>query len=588
MKATGTRVAVLFAVGALSLTTACSSGGGGDKESKETGKPQAKTDLVSIGTAQESTGPAVEIPGAKKGGTATVFNRRDFAHLDPMRAYVSDQSSVAELVGRRLTYFKRDGDRTILVGDLATDAGTTTDGGKTWKYTLKDGLKYEDGSPIVAADIKYGVERSFHKAYGQGPKWIQSWLAGKETYWETYEGPFGGKELGPDKIEVQGDKTIIFKLAAPHGDFPFAASMGTTAPVPKAKDTKDDYDKRPFASGPYKITEHTADKSMTLVKNEHWDPKTDSVRHQYVDQFKFELGIAAPQQFQRLTAAAGSDATATTLGQRPDAAFANEINTNPNLKGRVTDEVGPYTSRFDINNKRIPDKQVRLAILTGFPRQSARLAEGGPTAGDFATTLGSPTQLGWAKYPSILDTIPPDGDQAKAKQILEQAGKLNQNLLFCYDTSPTQQARAVPIVARLKESGFNVQEKQISDKEYYDVIGKLDTPCDLYWAGWGADWPTGATVYTPVWDGRKIVDDGENYSQYNNPTVSAEIDKALQIADVNAQAVEFMKIDKMILEEIPNVPYVFQRHRLAYGPGIGGVDKLDIHGNINLQNLFIK
>ncbi|MYV98217.1 ABC transporter substrate-binding protein [Streptomyces sp. SID3343] len=586
MKTTGKRrFAALLAVGALAVSaSACSSGGGGDKEEK--GVPAAKTATVSVGTAADSKGPAAAVPGGKPGGSVSVLNRTGFSHLDPQRAYVSNLMTVSELVSRRLTFYKKEGDKVTLVGDLATDPGSSTDGGKTWKFTLKDNLKYEDGSPIVAADVKYGVERSFFKAYNQGPKWVQQWLAGTENYFEVYDGPFEGKELGPDKIEVPDDKTIIFKLTEAHPDFPFAVAMGTTSPMPKAKETKDANDRTPFASGAYRVASHDPGKLMVLEKNTNWDPATDAIRHQYVDSFKFELGVTAPQQFQRLTAAAGTDATAFTLNERPDASFAEQIAKDPSLAARVTDGVGPYTNRWDINNSRITDVNVRRAMLTAFPRVAARLAEGGPTAGDFATTIASPTQLGYAPYKSPFEGLPPNGDQEKAKGMLQAANKIGQKVVFCFTTSKTQQERAVPIIEALNRAGFQMERKEISDTEYYDVIGKLDTPCDLYWAGWGADWPTGATVYTPVYDGRKVVNDGENYAQYKNAAVDTEIDRILKLGQ-NEQAAEWMKLDEKIMQDVPSIPYIYQRHRLVYGPQVGGAT-LNIHGAIDLSNIFVK
>ncbi|GCE01445.1 ABC transporter substrate-binding protein [Embleya hyalina] len=587
MTSTGKRRFVaLFAVGALAASASACSSGGGDKKDN-TAKPSAKTASVVIGTAADSKGPAAEVPGAKKGGVAGVLNRTGFSHLDPGRAYVSNLMTVSELISRRLTTYKREGDKTTLVGDLATDTGTTTDGGKTWKYTLKDNLKYEDGTPIVAADVKYGVERMFNKAWNEGPVWIQGWLTGSDKYWEAYPGPYEGAELPNDKIEVPDAKTIIFHLASPQGDFPFAAAMGTTAPMPKSKDTKEQIDTKPFASGPYKITTHEPDKQLILDKNPNWDPASDSVRHQYVDQFKFEMGIPGATQFQRLTAAAGSDAAAFTLNERPDANFAQQIATDPALKNRVTDGIGPYANRFDINNLRITDVNVRKAMAIAFPRQSARLAEGGPTAGDFSTTIASPTQLGYAPYKSLFDGLPPDGDQAKAKQMLEAAGKVGQKVVLCINTTKVQQERALPIMDMLGKAGFQMERKEISDKEYYDVIGKLDTPCDLYWAGWGADWPTGSTVYTPVYDSRQVLDNGQNYAKYKNPAVDAEIDRILKITDTNAQAVEWMKLDEKIMQDVPSIPYIYQRHRLVYGPQIGGA-ALNSKGAIDLNNIFIK
>ncbi|MGC0419202.1 ABC transporter substrate-binding protein [Embleya sp. AB8] len=580
------RIVALCAVGALAASASACSSGSGDKKDN-TAKPSAKTASVIIGSVADSKGPAAEVPGAKKGGVAGVLNRTGFSHLDPGRAYVSNLMTVDELVTRRLTTYKIEGDKTTLVGDLATDPGTTTDGGKTWKYTLKDGLKYEDGSPIVAADVKYGVERTFFKAWNEGPTWIQTWLAGTDNYFDTYPGPFDGAELGNDKIEVPDAKTIIFHLTSPQADFPFAAAMGTTAPMPKSKETKEGIDTKPFASGAYKISSHEPDKQLILDRNPNWDPNTDAVRHQYVDSFKLEMGIPAATQFQRLTAAAGSDASAFTLNERPDANFAQQIATDPALKNRVTDGVGPFTNRWDINNLRITDVNVRKAMLTAFPRQSARLAEGGPMSGDFATTIASPTQLGYAPYKSLFDGLPPDGDQAKAKQMLEAAGKVGQKVVLCITTTKVQQERALPIMDMLGKAGFQMERKEIPDKEYYDTIGMVDTPCDLYWASWAADWPTGSTVYTPVYDSRQVKDKLPNYSKYKNPAVDAEIDRILKISDPNAQAVEWMKLDEKIMQDVPSIPYTYMRHRLVYGPQIGGA-ALNIYGAINLNNVFIK
>ncbi len=48
-----------------------------------------------------------------------------------------------------------------LVGDLATEPAVPTDGGKTWKYTLRSGVKYQDGTTVTSKDVKYAIERPF-------------------------------------------------------------------------------------------------------------------------------------------------------------------------------------------------------------------------------------------------------------------------------------------------------------------------------------------------------------------------------------------------------------------------------------------
>ena len=85
--------------------------------------------------------------------------------------------------------------------DLATDTGRPSDGGKTWTFTLKDGLKYSDGTLIKAADVKWGLERSFAPAFSGGLTYHKDLLSPGLAY----KGPFdGGKEL--DSIQTPDDE----------------------------------------------------------------------------------------------------------------------------------------------------------------------------------------------------------------------------------------------------------------------------------------------------------------------------------------------------------------------------------------------
>ena len=55
---------------------------------------------------------------------------------------------------------KSDTEQAKLVADAATDTGKASDGGKTWAFTLKDGLKWEDGKAVTCDDFKYGISRT--------------------------------------------------------------------------------------------------------------------------------------------------------------------------------------------------------------------------------------------------------------------------------------------------------------------------------------------------------------------------------------------------------------------------------------------
>ena len=235
------------------LTVALAATGCSETKDTDTGGGEAKTQTGSISyEAADNNGPAKAVDGAAKGGTLTVYQPSDFEHLDPARNYVSTQLLTSQLIYRALTGYKEDGSgKLMLVGDLATDPGKDVNGDcKVWEFKLKDGVKYEDGTPVVAKDVAYGVARSFAPELNEGMHYIQQWLYPGGTYNATYKGPYNGGALAPEGVETPDDKTIRFTFKDAHCDMPYAASAPMTSPVPQAKDTKGDYDRRPFSSGP--------------------------------------------------------------------------------------------------------------------------------------------------------------------------------------------------------------------------------------------------------------------------------------------------------------------------------------------------
>ena len=90
---------------------------------------------------------------------------RPTEHWDPQRMYIGrDLADSSRLFYRSLVSFPVSEDPTTSVTpvpDLATDTGKASNKGKTWKFTLKDGVKWEDGKPVTCEDVKYGISRTF-------------------------------------------------------------------------------------------------------------------------------------------------------------------------------------------------------------------------------------------------------------------------------------------------------------------------------------------------------------------------------------------------------------------------------------------
>ncbi|MEU9243350.1 ABC transporter substrate-binding protein [Streptomyces sp. NPDC048385] len=548
-----------------SVLTACGGGGGNSSNDKVPSVSGAKTTKIEVGTKADSTGPAPEVTGAVKGGTIYSLDQFDMDHLDPAQIYSSTEAAITVPVLRGLTGYKIDDKGgAVLVGDLATDAGTMKDGGKTWSFTLKDGLKWEDGSDVTLDDVKHTFERLFASFITEGPRYVQNWLEGGKNY----KGPYDGKHL--DSVEVSG-KTVTFRLTEARGDFNFTLAMRGYALVKKSKDTKEKYDKQPFSCGPYRIDSRQIGKSMTYVRNEHWDPKTDSIRNAYPDKFVFQYGFQPLASTDRYIADNGNDQYAMSIFNEVAAERVQQVLTNAALKKRVLTEVDPVTYYWPINMTRVTDVKVRQAINYAWPLQQLQTIRGGKATSEIATTILSPVTPGYKDFDLYGKNTKPGGDPAKAKALLKEAGKVGQKLVIAYQQSDNAVKQAVAIKNALEAAGFQVVNKQVDKTTFYSQISKLDNDYDMFAAGWSPDWPAGYSVFYPCWDGSQIADGGTNWSQLNDTGVNKAIAAASTITDTDQANKAWGNIDRQIMELAACVPDYHSIRNWMHGSKVGHV-----------------
>lgn len=588
------RTAVIaVAAGSLALT-GCSNDSGksnGKDESKSKQDAAAQSAPVAYGDAAASTGPAKEVPGAKPGGKIGVYLQSDLTHLDPGQIYVSDAGQFANLVHRKLTNYQEDakGNLTV-VGDIATDSGKSSDGGKTWTYTLKDGVKDEDGTVITSADVRHSIERLYAKFIFDGPSFIQTWLSGPEYRKALPDGPYKGKHLPDTVLETPDEKTVVFHFDRAQPDLPQALAMAGYAIVPEKQDTKEKYDKAPKSLGPYKIADYKAGKSITLVKNTNWDPKTDSVRHQYVDGYDFTSTVEQSSQTKRLIADQGEAKNAIQFTTPVDPAQTQDVVGNPAVNKRTIKGYQPYVWQMSFNLDRIKDKKVRDAITYAIPNQAMIQADGGKYGGELAGGLMAPTLPGYdASYDPFGKQKTPNGNIEKAKELLKDAGfKDGTKLTYAYSNTPRGQKQQVIIKDALAKVGIDIQAKEIDSASYYEQIGKVDNAFDLYMTGWGQDWSSPSTVITPVYDGTLVADGQPNYSHINDAKVNSLIQEAVKL-EPEAAAKKWEEAHHRIVEEInPAAPVYYSKQLQLFGSNVGGARYSTNSSYININELYLK
>jgi peptide/nickel transport system substrate-binding protein len=515
----------------------------------------------------------------KAGGTLNYLTFRPTEHLDPQRTYIGrDITNMNRLAYRGLVTYPITTDTkkgTTPVPDLATDTGTMSKDAKTWSFTLKDGVKWQDGKDITCEDLKYGLSRSFATdVITGGPNYILSFLdvpKGKDGL-PLYNGPYKNAHKADfDKAVTCSGKTITYRFNKPFPDFALAvASLLSFDPFRKDQDQGDKSNYAVFSDGPYKLQgKWQPSKGGTFVRNDQWDPKTDDVRKALPDKIVFTEGLSNEVITDRLIQDSGQDQQAVTDRVIPPASYSQI--TGP-VADRATQVDSPYVDYLLPNFNKLKNPKVRQALLVATDSEGSRNAEGGSKAAKPAKSIVNPTLIGYQDNPNF--TAPQSGDAAAAKKLLQESGeKLPYPIKYTYSGgSPTSDKAASALKAGWEKAGFKVTLDPLTDT-YYDVINKPTADGDVFWGGWGADWPSIATVIPPLFDSRinlTSASNGQDYGNYRSDKVNKMFDEAAQMSDVNDQAKKYAEIDDQLGKDVAYIPTEVTQFYLLRGSKVTG------------------
>jgi peptide/nickel transport system substrate-binding protein len=506
----------------------------------------------------------VRAPSTRTGETLRVVSA-EIDSLDPQRSYLPGVWNLMRLYTRTLvTYSSEPGRTDNLVPDLATDLGTPSEDGLSWTFTLRDGVRFENGRPITSRDLKYGIERSFASdVIVGGPTYVVDLL---DDPGNPYAGPY--QDESPDKlglaaVETPDDRTITFRLRAPQPDFPFVMALPSSSPVPVEADTGAEYGRKPVSSGPYVITSVDPATGILLERNPQWDPATDGVRAALPDRVVVRTGLTGVERDQALLAGS-ADVDATGTGVQPATTARLALDEEHPVRDRVDDTTTGALRLLALPTDVAPmdNPDCRAAVAAAVDRTAVQKQLGGPVNAVRRSEL----------WPRGLDGGPKDSDPrpdlAAARAALEACGQPDgfSTVLAVADT-PTSVDVAEEIAGQLAEVGIQVEVRPLSANTFYATdVGNPDSVTasgfGLILATWTADFSTPGSFLTPLVDGRSIRDVGNtNYARLNDAGVNGLVDTARGAADPAA----WREVEAAVKATSAYVPLAETRVQLVAG-----------------------
>jgi peptide/nickel transport system substrate-binding protein len=545
--------------------------------------------LASLGTvaACDLAGAASATPQAKKGGILFVNIQGGLELLDPQRTYAASEMNVLRLTTRTLTTYKSQAGSAAseIVPDLATDTGRPSEGNTVWSFTLKPGVKWENGEPVVCSQVKYGIERRFSSLMNEGAPYPRDYLADNAA---PYEGPWvngdnGGKGL--EAIQCTDERNIVFHLKRPVGDFGYTVALSTFAPVLPDKDTKQAYAQHPYSNGPYKLEGDLTKDGLTMVRNKFWTESNDQVRKAYPDKIVFnfrqdESGVVTNEMIEDQGDARNTIMLDTNVAPN----FLQQVVNDSNLLARAISDPTGAVRMMAINTKVVPVLACRQALIYAFNKRKYRAVNGGSVTGDYATTIipkGMEAHKDFDLYDSVAN---PEGDPAKAMELYAAqaaAGKPCPGAIkVAFPDNPLRRRLMNTVVEAYQLAGIQVQLAPLPPATYYNTgVGDPTNDYTLMLTGWVPDWANGSAILPPLFAGSGIppldpvtkkAAGNVNWPMLNDPKINDQLNAALGETNPQRQYTLWGDLDQKIQEQAVDIPLLYEKALRLTGSNVLG------------------
>jgi peptide/nickel transport system substrate-binding protein len=471
------------------------------------------------------------------GGSARVAMVTPPDYLDPQLAYTTEAAEADWIAYTPLlTYRHKSGaDGTELIPGLAQRLPRISPDGRTYRLTMRKGLLYSNGRPVVASDFAYTIERAIRLGW-PGRRFLTDNIVGARDFESGVTKGISG--ISTDDVTGQ----ISIKLVRPWGAFENVLALPATGLVPGGTPMRDLSGKPPPGVGAYRITDVVPGRSWTMVRNNRFDPL------EIPDIPSGSLERIAVKVVHSPGAAANQVLAGRADGYDPGAPLPAGIQSRAQeLGSKRFDLVGiPATLYFFLNTAEPPfsSELARRAVVTALDRPyMAKLAKGTLNPGCYLIPdgiAGHPTAS--CPYGDADDP----GDLKAARQLVQESGTAGLAVVVWVEDSSPERGYARYYTKLLNRLGFDARTKVVATAQDFGRIASGRTDPQTGYASWFNDFPNPIDFYS-VLDSRFIGPPGSpNAGHVNDLFIQQQLEKLSLVPaqDLGSAAGEWRDLDE--------------------------------------------
>jgi peptide/nickel transport system substrate-binding protein len=505
------------------------------------GKVIALVAVVALALLLVAFGPAPDDPTGANTLRMTAQTSPD--SIDPGVSWMSASWTMqVNVYNGLLTFRKETGPGgTELVPDIAAEMPEVSPDGTEISFKVRQDVNFGPPAnrPVLPSDLKYTFDR-LAKIPSQGI-----------GFYSVIKGFDAVVEAGPDSdASVEGvvaddeAMTITFHLTRPDATFLYSLALPFSFAVPKGTPAEDLSQKtRTAPTGPYMFAEYDPQRGVVLERNPAFKQWTEHTPDGSADRIEVTFGVSPDNAITRIMQ--GSSDAAMTPIPRAKLLF---LESSDEWKQYLHYHEQTRTSYIWMNTTVAPFDNVKVRQAVNWAINRSAFVKIGGGAGTPTSQILPPAIAGHTGV-----DVYPEPDMAKAKELIAESGVQQGEVTIWCMTTPPNPDYAQYLQEVLRQLGFKARTRCVDGSAYYNLVGVKKNQTQIGFAGWGADYPEGATfIYSNLYGANINPDHSNNLAWYTGH--DKDIERVMAMLDLDERAKEWGRIDTEIQEAAPWAP----------------------------------
>lgn len=501
------------------------------------------------------------VAGPHRGGTLKLLAKAAGGTIDPHVNYTLQYWQLYQATYDGLLGFKKAGGNAAftVVPDLAQSIPTPTNGGKTWVFKLRKGIKFSNGKAVTPADVVASLQRIFKVSsptsgtFYAGIVGAKACLAKAATC--TLKGGVSGNDAaGTVTINLTGpDPEFKYKLAVPH-----ASILPADAP------SKDSGTKPIPGTGAYMFASYNPNRQLLLVRNPHFKQwSKDAQPDGYPDRITYSFGLTVEAQ---ITAIQNNQADWTL--EPPPADRLGELGRKYAKQVHIEPLTAFWYVPMNTNLAPFNNLKARQAVNYAIDRKAAVGIFGGPNLASPSCQVlppGFPGHKPYCPYTKNPGTKWSAPDLDKARRLVRESGTAGQKVTILSSDDEVNKEMGVYLQSVLNQIGYKASVKPISGNIFFTYVQNTKNKVQINVQQWYQDYPA-ASDFLYILFGCESFHPGSdssiNIAGFCDKKINARMHKALTIGlnDEAAANDEWAKIDRMVTDAAPMATLFNPKH----------------------------